>query len=164
MTDDEIATMFANGLHGVLSKWRHRLLDELRAVHVGFDSCNTEISISLLTDKEPSLDQRHIEPFDEEYGDWPTADWRLHGVNHTHRHTFPDCAELYEWMKATIESVDDDRELNTKLRRIFFEVLSGDRTRQILASFHRVSCPLKLRVAWFFDSSHLSVDARMTDA
>jgi hypothetical protein len=40
---------------------------------------NTEICISLLTDREPQLTQIGCDPFDEQHGDWPAADWRLNG-------------------------------------------------------------------------------------
>jgi hypothetical protein len=55
--------MLESALREVLNNWRVWMgNDELRALHIGFDSTNTEISVSLLTDREPHLEEQKIEP------------------------------------------------------------------------------------------------------
>ncbi|RBP41269.1 hypothetical protein DES53_107100 [Roseimicrobium gellanilyticum] len=158
MTDSEIENEFYWGLYGVLSHWRMWLGgDQLRAVHVGFDSFNTEISISLLTNREPELERQNIDPFTEEYGDdWPTADWRLSCVNHTAKHLFPDCAGLLSWMRATIDAIEDQsesRKFNERIQKLLFGVLTGDQIKKELGRFRDRDEPLRVRVAWFFGES-----------
>jgi hypothetical protein len=157
MTDSEIENEFYWGLYGVLSNWRLWLGgDHLRAVHVGFDSSNTEISISLLTDREPGLERQKLDPFSERNGNWPTADWRLSCVNHTAKHGFPDCQQLLSWMHETINAIDEDDEgdeFNERLQKVFFNVLTSDRIKQELARFRDRDEPLKVRVTWFFGES-----------
>lgn len=156
MTDSEIEDEFYWGLFGVLHNWRFWLGgDQLRAVHVGFDSCNTEISISLLTDREPGLEHQKLDPFSERNGNWPTADWRLSGVNRTAKLKFPDCERLLAWMDKTINEIDEDdeREFNERLQRLFFSVLTSERIKKELARFPQRDEPLKVRVKWFFGKS-----------
>jgi hypothetical protein len=148
---------FVLALVGALNNWRVWMGDdELRALHIGFDCTNTEISLSLLTDREPYLDKSGIDPFQEP---WPTADWRLTCVNHTTRHKFPDAAELMEWMKGQSDALtgnDDDLfegsdRLNGAVKQFIFEAVTCTEVLRELRRFHRVAKPMRLRVEWFFD-------------
>lgn len=145
---------FEESLWGLLHSWSIWCGDdELRALHIGFDSSNTEISISLLTDREPGLTEQGIDPFKESCPPWAVADWRLFKINATYRHGWPDAAELLDWMEEnsrTLE-VDEIDKMNQNLKQMFFEVATGNKIQEVLARFKRIANPLRIRVEWFFD-------------
>ncbi len=104
---EKFKDIFESAFVGLLNNWRVWLGDdELRAIHIGFDSANTEISISLLTDREPYLDESDLSAFGQK---WSTGNWRLSCVNATYGHQFPDASEIMEWMeKKSYELTDDE--------------------------------------------------------
>jgi hypothetical protein len=158
MNDSEIKAAFLAGLQGVLNNWRVWLGDdELRAVHVGFDSYNTEIAISLLTDREPYLERQNIAPLGLR---WPTADWRLTCVNKTWRHGFPDARELLEWMKSESSRIEMEEveDLNARLKALFFSVATSSEIVSMVSKFRRVSKPVRVRVQGWFDNEALDAE------
>jgi hypothetical protein len=120
-------------------------------MHIGFDSGNAEIAVSLLTDREPYLEERKLDPF---AGRWPVADWRLYGLNATFRSRFPDAQEVLEWMQEQAERLDSEAllALNASLKTVLFDVAMGSTIRNELARFRRVASPFKIRVQGFFDA------------
>ena len=133
-------------------------VDELRAIHVGYDTGNTEISVSLLTDREPQLADMGCEPFDEARGDWPVGDWRLNGVNKTWTHGFPDCAPLLDWMSAVAQgdSARSEAEQDADLEDVDLVVGEGlalafqhAEVLRFLRLFKRCAQPLPVRVSHF---------------
>jgi len=161
MTDSHnYAKVFEDALTGLLNNWRVWCgNDEIRALHIGFDSTNTEVSVSLLTDREPYLEDDEIEPLGAR---WPTADWRLTNINETSRHGFPDAAEVLEWMEENADELSDEELIlfNQKLKKMFFEIATGRAVLEQLAAFRNSSKSIKIRVEWFFDNEPL--DATIT--
>ena len=166
MDDIQIKEAFRYGLLSTLNNWRVWLGDdELRAIHIGFDSTNTEIAISLLTDKEPYLAEHNIDPFDESNGGWPTADWRLTCVNKSSKHGFPDARELLDWMKTESRRLFDEPDavekisaMDDRLRGLFFSAATSEEIKSMLQRFRRVSRPLKIRVQNWFDEIPLEAE------
>lgn len=155
---DDFRPMFELALVGLLNNWRVWFgEDELKAMHIGFDISNTEISVSLLTDREPYLEEQEMEPFDEP---WPTADWRLTSVNETANHMFPDIAPLFDWLETQANALDEDEldDLNKNLKAFIFSVATNELVIARLKKFTNYSKPLKIRVASFFDSEPLDFE------
>lgn len=154
----EFKSNFEPALMGILNNWRVWAGDdEIRALHIGFDSCNAEIAVSLLTDREPYLMERSLAPFREP---WPVADWRLYGLNTTWHHPFPDAARVLDWMRAQSEVLDQDaiEALNRTLKNLLFEVATGATIRRELGRFRRVATPFRIRVVSFFDITPLDAE------
>ena len=146
--------IFQESLWALLQNWSTWCDDdELRALHIGFDSSNTEISISLLTDREPHLAEQGIDPFQQRIPPWAVGDWRLNRINATYRHGWPDAALLLDWMEENSRTLEDSEidKMNADLKKMFFEVATEKETQRILAHFKRTATPLRIRVAWFFD-------------
>lgn len=145
--------IFCESLAGLLNHWRVWLGDdELRALHIGFDTSNTEIAVSLLTDREPYLDEQGLPPFGDR---WPVADWRLTALNKTFRHGWPDAAELLDWMACQAEqlSTQAQEDFDEQLKAMFVKVVMGDRLRQAFCRFRRIADPLRVRVEMFYDEN-----------
>jgi hypothetical protein len=154
----ELRERFEPALRGLLNNWRvWSGNDQIRALHIGFDSTNTEIAVSLLTDREPYLDEQNLSPFGER---WPVADWRLYGLNASYRHRFPGAEDVLEWMRLQSEQLSEPAltAFNTDLKGALFEIATGERVRQELARFRRVASPFKMRVEWFFDDKPLDAE------
>jgi len=141
----------------LLQRWRLWLgQDAVRALSIGFDSTNTEICISLLTDNEPYLVRDNLEPLAEP---WPVASWRLFDIGRSAKHTFPDAAELASWMRtkaSALEGSDEEirvgsERLNEELKQFFFEAATSARVLAEIRSFKRLAEPFKIRVQWFFE-------------
>jgi hypothetical protein len=146
MKEFNISENFKQGFWGILNNWRIWLgTDELKAIHVGFDSSNTEISISILTDREPYFLEQSISPFSDEYGDWPVGDWRLNGVNKTWSHCFPDCADLLDWMK----SKRGGEETDSMVQEGIVTAIKNPETVRFFQMFKNYSTPLPIRVVQF---------------
>jgi hypothetical protein len=142
-------------LRGLLGRWRIWAGDDvIRALHIGFDASNAEIAISLLTDREPYLEERRLSPFGMR---WPVADWRLYGLNATFRYRFPDVEDVLDWMRLQSELLDTEAvtALNERLKAILFEVVTGPGIREELRRFRHLDSSFKVRVEWFFDDSPL---------
>jgi hypothetical protein len=158
----EFKSNFEPALRGILNSWRVWAGDdEIRALHIGFDSSNTEIAVSLLTDREPYLEEQGLEPFKEPR--WPVADWRLYAVNATYSYQFPDAASVLDWMKAQSEELDTEslEALNLTLKKLLFEVGTSAAIRRELVRFRRIASPFRIRVAWFFDDTPLDAELDM---
>ncbi len=155
----EFSSNFEPALVGILNSWRVWAgNDEIRALHIGFDSSNTEIAVSLLTDREPYLEEQGLAPFEEPL--WPVADWRLYGLNATASCQFPDAANVLDWMRAQSKELDTEslEALNLTLKRLLFEVGTSAAIRHELVRFRRVASPFRVRVAWFFDDTPLDAE------
>lgn len=145
-------------IQGILNNWRVWAGDdEIRALHIGFDSSNSEIAVSLLTDREPYLEERKLSPFGVR---WPVADWRLYGLNASYRYKFPDAEDVLHWMHRQSEVLAPDAltALNERLKEILFEIAAGAAIRDALSRFRRVASPFKVRVEWFFDDSPIDTE------
>lgn len=145
-------------LRGLLGKWRIWVGDDvIRALHIGFDASNAEIAVSLLTDREPYLEERRLSPFGMR---WPVADWRLYGLNATFRYRFPDVEDVLDWMRLQSEGLDGEAAiaLNERLKAILFQLVTGAGMREELRRFRRLGSPFKARVEWFFDDSPLDAE------
>jgi hypothetical protein len=155
----EFKSKFEPALRGILNSWRVWAGDdEIRALHIGFDSTNTEIAVSLLTDREPYLAEQGLAPLGEPR--WPVADWRLCGLNETWHHPFPDAASVLDWMKAQSEVLDTDslEALNQTVKKMLFDVATGAVVRRELVRFRRIASPFRIRVVWFFDVAPLDAE------
>jgi hypothetical protein len=127
--------------------------DEIRALSIGFDSFNTEICVSLLTDREPRARELEIDPMSEP---WPVASWRLFSISRTGKHCFPDAAPLLDWMRRSAHEYPDGGEFesekfNEELKKFFFEVATSESILDELKRFRRVASPFRIRVHWFFE-------------
>ena len=145
-------------LRGILNNWRVWVGDDqIRALHIGFDACNTEIAVSLLTDREPYLKERNLSAFGTR---WPVADWRLYGLNATSRYRFPDAEEALQWMRQQGELLDGEAltTFNEELKGVLFDIATGAQIRQELIRFRRAASPFKIRVEWFFDDAPLDAE------
>ena len=145
-------------IQGILNRWRVWAgNDEIRALHLGFDSFNSEIAVSLLTDREPYLEERKLSPFGAR---WPVADWRLNGLNASYQYRFPDAEDVLDWMRQQADSLDAEglTALNEHLKGILFEIATGAVIRSGLSRFRRVASPFKVRVEWFFGDDTLDAD------
>lgn len=127
--------------------------DKVVALDLAFDSFNTEICVSLLTDREPRAARNGIDPLQEP---WDVDNWRLSGINKTASHCFPDAADLVKLMEARAR--EDDLtptqlvRFNEALRRFFFEVVTSDAVSAVLRRFPHLD-PIQIRVHWFFEQS-----------
>jgi hypothetical protein len=129
--------------------------DQMRAMSVGFDSSNTEICVSLLTDREPTLERLGMDGLAEP---WPVASWRLFGISRSGQHCFPDASALVSWMHAksgALEGSTDQiavasAQLNESLKRFFFEVATSEAILEQLSRF-RQTTTFPIRVQWFFE-------------
>jgi len=127
--------------------------DKVVALDLAFDSFNTEICVSLLTDREPRAARMVIDPLEEP---WDVDSWRLSGINKTASHCFPDAADLVKLME--IRAREDDlapaqlERFNENLKRFFFEIVTSD---SVIAVVRRLphSKPIQIRVHWFFEQS-----------
>ena len=147
-------------LGGLLNHWRVWAgNDEIRALHIGFDSSNTEIAVSLLTDREPYLEEANMDPFGSR---WPVADWRLCFLNASYRCRFPDVEDVLEWMEKQSRLLEHEEvnALNEKLHALLFDIATGPKVRDELSRFRRVASPFKIRVEWWFGDAPL--DAEIT--
>jgi hypothetical protein len=126
-------------------------------MHIGFDASNAEIAVSLLTDREPYLEERRLSPFGMR---WPVADWRLYGLNATSRYRFPEVEDVLDWMRLQSGLLDTEAvtALNERLKAILFDIVIGPGIREELRRFRRPASPFKLRVEWFFDDSPLDAE------
>jgi len=130
--------------------------DEIRALNIGFDSFNTEICVSLLTDREPGMQEQGVEPLEEP---WPVGDWRLNSISSTGTHCFPDAAPLIEWMERCARdqcagaSGFSSGSFDEELKEFFYEVATGKPVLNVIKRFRRVSVPFRIRVQWFFEQS-----------
>jgi hypothetical protein len=90
---------------------------------------------------------------------WPTADWRLTGINKANHHCWPDAAELLDWMERKSDELDGEKLnlLNQRLKSMFFDVATSDAARNWIGRFRRVAKPFRIRVEWYFDD--LPLDA-----
>jgi hypothetical protein len=143
---------------GILNNWRVWAGDDqIRALHIGFDSFNSEIAVSLLTDREPYLEECRLSPFGAR---WPVADWRLYGLNASHRYRFADAEEVLHWMRQQAELLETEAltALNEKLKEALFQVVTGPVIRSGLSRFRRVASPFKIRVEWFFDDAPMDAE------
>jgi len=137
-------------LGGLLNHWRVWAGDdEIRALHIGFDMSNTEIAVSLLTDREPYLEESKTDPLGAR---WPVADWRLCYLNASYRYRFPDVEDVLEWMEQQcgLMEADELNVLNEELHTILFDIATGTVVRHELKRFRRVASPFKIRVEWWF--------------
>ncbi len=143
----------------LLQRWRLWMgQDEIRALNIGFDSTNTEICVSLLTDNEPYLARDNLDPLAEP---WPVASWRLCGIGRSAKHTFPDAAELTTWMREQANALEGTGEelrrgseqLNEELKQFFFSAATSPKVLAELRSFPRLASSFKIRVQWFFEQS-----------
>jgi len=148
---------FETALRLLLVRWLQWSYDEpIHAFDLSFDCANTEICISLLTDREPHLIKRGLTGLEEP---WPVAEWRLTGISRSGKHCFPDAAELVHWMHAQgnravppgSDPVKFDSQLNEELKRFFFEVATGPVILHELRRFRRAATRLHVRVHWFFE-------------
>lgn len=154
----EFSERMEPALRALLNRWRVWAGDDvIRALHIGFDATNAEIAVSLLTDREPYLEERRLSPFGMR---WPVADWRLYGLNASFRYRFADVEEVLDWMRlqSGLPDAAAVTVLNEKLKAILFEVATGPKIREELRRFRRVDSPFKLRVEWFFDDSPLDAE------
>lgn len=128
--------------------------DKVLALDIGFDSFNTEICVSLLTDREPRAAKNGVSPLHEL---WDVDSWRLNGINKTATHCFPDAADLVKLMETRARvDVTTDAELlrfNERLKRFFFEVATSDAVINEVRRFPFSSAPIQVRVHWFFEQS-----------
>ena len=157
---------FEFALRLLLQRWRLWCGDdEIRALSIGFDSFNTEICVSLLTDHEPHMEEQRIDPMGQP---WPVADWRLFSISSTGSHCFPDAASLVEWMEKSARQPADDasefdsESFNEELKKFFYDVATCEPVLVELKQFRRISNPLRIRVHWFFEQSpSLEYDLRL---
>ena len=150
--------IFESAIVLLLNNWRVWCGDdEIRALHIGFDSSNTEISISLLTDREPYLEEQGLDPLGDR---WSVADWRLTRIND--EWSSRDMDELLEWMKEKAKTLDDDQLMlfNRDLKSILFSVATSESISAQLARFRGLRKPLPVRVEWFFDNEPLDGEIR----
>lgn len=150
---------FEPALVGILNNWRVWAGDdEIRALHIGFDSTNTEIAVSLLTDREPYLLEQGLEPLVDPH--WHVADWRLCNLNATWHHRFPDAASVLDWMQAQSDVLDTEslEAFNQAVKKMLFEVATGAVVRRELVRFRRIASPFRVRVEWFFDQAPLDAE------
>lgn len=152
---EDFRPMLELALVGLLNNWRTWFgEDELKAIHIGFDISNTEISVSLTTDREPYLEEQKMYPFDEP---WPTADCCLNSIKKTANHMFPDVAPLFDWLATHANVLDEDEldSLNRNLMAFIFSVATNELVIARFKNFTNYSKLLKIRVASFFDSEAL---------
>lgn len=111
-----------------------------------------------MTDREPQLTQIGCDPFDEQHGDWPAADWRLNGVNKTWAHGFPDCAALLDWMASVardddaLSQVERDARMDTANEAVtqgMLAALQHPEVLRFLRRFKRCAQPLPVRLTHF---------------
>jgi hypothetical protein len=166
---NHLQTDFEASLCSLMNKWCVWAGDDLiRAIQIGFDSCNTEICVSILTDREPYLQESGIDPFGQR---WPTADWRLTDIASTYKDRFPDAKDLMQWMRQNCEpsegSVADEFEysyaFNQMVKRYFAQVLSGPKFAEAVQRFRNVAPDIRLRVEWYFDQDD-PIDCTLSDA
>lgn len=132
-------------------------IDEIQALNIGFDCFNTEICVSLLTDREPRLQREGASGLG---ASWPVASWRLSDISRTGRHCFPDAAALVTWMGQQARAITgSDAEmraaserLNEAVKRFIFEAATSDDVLAELRSYPRHAVPLPIRVQWFQES------------
>lgn len=145
-------------LGSLLNHWRVWTgNDEIRALHIGFDCANAEIAVSLLTDREPYLEEQRLDPYGKR---WPVADWRLTFIQTTGQYRFPDAENVLDWMARESNRLDTDSldAVNRTLKMLLFEVATGVLVRGELARFRRVASPFKVRIEWFFDTNPLDAE------
>ena len=130
--------------------------DEIRALAIGFDCFNTEISINLLTDREPRAEAEGIDPLAEP---WSVDSWRLSHISGTGKHCFPDARDFVDWMKAKtrgqgdVPSVSESEvvAVNLAVKKLISEIVVGEVILKELRRFSNVAPNFRIRVEWFFD-------------
>lgn len=148
---------FAIAMRLLLMRWSRWVgNDEIKAMAIGFDCFNTEISISLLTDREPRAEANGVDPLAEP---WPVDSWRLSHISQMGRHCFPDAHDFLEWMKSktrTHEGVSSASEsevaaVNLAVKELISEVVTGEPVLKEIRRFANVAPYFRIRVEWFFD-------------
>jgi hypothetical protein len=145
--------MFTVAMRLLLMRWNQWAAgDEIRAMAIGFDSFNTEISINLLTNREPRAEALGINPLAEP---WSVDSWRLSHISRTGKHCFPDAHDLLEWMKEKARknnpSESEVRALNLAVKSLIAEVTTSQMILNEIKRFSKVAPDFRIRVEWFFD-------------
>jgi hypothetical protein len=144
---------FTVAMRLLLMRWNQWVAeDEIRAMAIGFDCFNTEISINLLTDREPRAEGLGIDPLAEP---WSVDSWRLSHISRTGKHCFPDAHDFVEWMKAQARtkalSEIEVRAVNLAVKRLIAEVATSQPILNEIKRFSKVAPDFRIRVEWFFD-------------
>lgn len=132
-----------SALVSLLNSWRVWVAtDELRALHIGFGTTNVELSISLLTNREPYLDEGGIKALSEP---WPTADWRLTDIASEHA-GFQD---FLTWLSRQQNLHSDASKFDEKLGDLLFGIATSRVVLEQVSRFRNVHIPLPIRIESF---------------
>jgi len=150
---DSYRKTFTVAMRLLLMRWSQWVAeDEIRAMAIGFDCFNTEISINLLTDREPRGEALGINPLAEP---WSVDSWRLSHISRTGKHCFPDAHDFVSWMKAKAKTNDlsesEVTAVNMTVKRLIAEVATSQPILNEIKRFYKVAPDFRIRVEWLFD-------------
>ncbi len=102
---EEFSVEFEAVLADTLKMLSIRLcVNQIRALHFGYDTFNGSLELSLLTDRE-ALEH---DGKDEPHGDWLVGDWRYYNATETLKSAWPDAQHLIDWIMNHARALDQD--------------------------------------------------------
>jgi hypothetical protein len=131
MTLEEFSVEFEMVLANTLKILSVRLcVDNIRAFHLGYDSCNGYLELSLLTDRE-ALEHDGKK---ESHGHWMVADWRYYNATETLKSAWPDAQHLIDWMIHQARSLDHEAfsRFDDAIAEIINKVVMGKTVQKVM--------------------------------
>jgi hypothetical protein len=143
MTLEEFSISFEIILKQTLTILAQRLcVDKIRAVHVGYDTFNGYLELSLLTDREKIVGDGKGEP----YGSWVVGEWRYYNATQALKSNWSDAQDLIDWM------TDQARSLSTEAFNRFDDDIAEVIKRVVLGQSIQTTIRDKFMLAQDFET------------